>query len=505
MKLSKEYYPLYGLYALLIMANVFIFYFTYVQITGTKALNDYWLNETKKDLIYASHLAEVESNLGYVGFIHNFKNYVIRRTDEYYDKTVDSYEKTKSALESLKYSNENKEYLELIKSIESTLDEYYSKLMLAKEKDKHYLTPEIDQLVKVDDTTAEKSLRRLRDKIVSNQNNQLDTTNNMVIDSNHLSISMGTILIPFFLFLTIFISKLFIDLINRKRELMVIFDSTPSAIILMERSGKILKANSAATEIFGYTTSELESLNLEQLVPKHFREEHKKLRQDFMKHEQSRIMGARSVEIVGIHKDSSELLLNITIVSKVIDGEMKSFCVIKDMTVHTQLKNHAEKDHLTSIYNRRYFDSILNEHVQLAYKNKTALSLFMIDLDNFKNINDNYGHAAGDNAIKEIAEFLVGNTREIDYVARWGGDEFVLLCPGLSGEDAIKQAKRLHQRFNSLIFPWQPKLTLSIGIASSEKGTVMAENSLLEAADKALYFAKSNGRNQIQHYLDTMP
>ncbi len=158
----------------------------------------------------------------------------------------------------------------------------------------------------------------------------------------------------------------------------------------------------------------------------------------------------------------------------------------------------ALTDPLTGFYNQRY----LMRHLRglLATGQANGIAVMMIDVDHFKQINDVYGHPAGDQALKAIAEMLRNRTRVFDTVARYGGEEFVVVMPGAGGAEVEGAAERLRSSIEQMSFcplPGTPiKMTVSIGVAHSEGGDVTPEV-LLKTADQAMYQAKRSGRNRV--------
>jgi len=150
-------------------------------------------------------------------------------------------------------------------------------------------------------------------------------------------------------------------------------------------------------------------------------------------------------------------------------------------------------DKLTQLNNRDFFYASISESMEKLKKKQSYISLLIIDLDNFKSINDTYGHIAGDEILKQFSNILKHNIRDIDIATRWGGDEFVITLPGVNKKDAFKIADRIksdiHRHdffYNNSLF----KVTASIGIASI--GKEMDINAFIDLADKALYKAKTN-------------
>lgn len=169
------------------------------------------------------------------------------------------------------------------------------------------------------------------------------------------------------------------------------------------------------------------------------------------------------------------------------------------------IEKESQQDHLTKIYNRKYIDRILAEEYESANINHWPLSLAFIDLDEFKIINDTYGHLAGDKMLVAIAEFFANNIRETDTLARYGGDEFILLLPGATSHIAQGMLTRLMELLKEKLeveFDGDVlNSTVSIGLASHmDTNDFDTLKDFIRAADKALYKAKEAGRNCLAVY-----
>jgi diguanylate cyclase (GGDEF)-like protein len=166
--------------------------------------------------------------------------------------------------------------------------------------------------------------------------------------------------------------------------------------------------------------------------------------------------------------------------------------------MNAQLEAQSVTDGLTGIKNRRALDQKLEEELGRASRTMTPLSLLLIDVDRFKPYNDEYGHIAGDEVLRQVAALLQRNARTSDFVARYGGDEFVAILPDTGVEEAIYIAERLRHAVE--ISSWRNRaITLTIGAFTSTTACNKDMKTLLEAADKALYRAKQCGRNQAVH------
>ncbi|NLB63821.1 MAG: diguanylate cyclase [Fibrobacter sp.] len=163
-------------------------------------------------------------------------------------------------------------------------------------------------------------------------------------------------------------------------------------------------------------------------------------------------------------------------------------------------------DELTSLYNRRHLFDRLNHHVDLSKRHGNKLGLFILDIDFFKKVNDTYGHQVGDLVLVEISKLLIDTARSTDLVARYGGEELVVLCPETELENTIVAAYRVRIAIENhtikLDDGQELKVTASIGVAeyqalSKEEGTHPTIEEFVEAADAALYRAKKGGRNRV--------
>lgn len=165
-------------------------------------------------------------------------------------------------------------------------------------------------------------------------------------------------------------------------------------------------------------------------------------------------------------------------------------CKIKEQSIH---------DPLTGVYNRHYLNETLPREMARAQRDATPLSIIMIDLDFFKTVNDTYGHAAGDAVIKNVATSLIRSIRQNDFICRYGGEEFIVVMPGMPMDQALARMEECRQEIQNTITPYnlhEISITISGGVSTYNiHGTTQDE--LLKAADDALYTSKINGRNQL--------
>jgi diguanylate cyclase len=162
----------------------------------------------------------------------------------------------------------------------------------------------------------------------------------------------------------------------------------------------------------------------------------------------------------------------------------------------TSLEEKASKDYLTNLYNRKKFDTILNYEFTLMKRNpQRNLALIILDIDNFKVINDTYGHDTGDTILIDIAKIIQLSSRESDIVCRWGGEEFTIALPETSIERAYIVAEKIRKSIENFIFHDNLTITASVGVSQFHSNDDY--NSFFKRADEAMYTAKHSGKNKV--------
>lgn len=163
--------------------------------------------------------------------------------------------------------------------------------------------------------------------------------------------------------------------------------------------------------------------------------------------------------------------------------------------VHRRLEWLAAHDPLTDLNNRRAFNDRIQEELQLYHRKKIPFTLILFDLDNFKSVNDRFGHDVGDTVLRRFAELLKTNTRKTDSICRIGGEEFAVILTGAEGKSAAVSADKIRVLTSELRFTGGCSVTVSGGIAEVAEGDSLT--TLFKRADEALYFSKEHGRNKI--------
>ena len=282
-----------------------------------------------------------------------------------------------------------------------------------------------------------------------------------------------------------------------------VVDAAYDAIITIDQEHNITLFNRAAENLFGYDSSEVLGKPLMQLIPKQYRQHHDRYVNQFARSPvRSRQMNERGL-IYGLHRDGSLLPIEIAISKINVGGLLEFTAIIRDIEDRVRLMNLLKKeavtDQLTGLPNRRELLNVLENALQTGEE----LSIMMLDIDFFKNVNDTFGHEAGDEVLRVLAQVGTANCRPMDIFARWGGEEFVVALPGTNVEAARIMAERLRAKIEAQDFShtWYENrpipFTVSIGVTERAPEEQDMET-LMKRVDEALYKAKESGRNRVE-------
>lgn len=201
-----------------------------------------------------------------------------------------------------------------------------------------------------------------------------------------------------------------------------------------------------------------------------------------------------------------EFLSRVNSMVRLIRAERKTESTIQELIkLEEKLKHMASTDELTGLANRRSFQDHFEWALSNMRRNKEALSIAMIDIDHFKNINDAYGHQTGDSVLIAVSSAIKQASRDNDYAARWGGEEFIVLLHGAGAEQSLSAAQRIRRQIAQINLVAE-QITASIGVSTLLHTTAdeskRSLDQLISTADKALYAAKTSGRNCVVHSRD---
>lgn len=303
-----------------------------------------------------------------------------------------------------------------------------------------------------------------------------------------------------------------------------IFDSTVAAIGITDLDGKYQIVNPAWCHLLGYTPAESKSLHVNDVTPEEDRASSSinlsklisgelpglRLSRRYLR-KNGKVFWA-DLHVSPITNDEG-MLMGLVGVFVDINRQMKAEENLQELNSQLTLSNIelqlamedlnrlARRDALTKLYNRRVLSEILEMEVQRAARSKRGIAVAMADMDNFKSINDFYGHDTGDIALIELAKVLRKEVRTTDFVGRWGGEEFLFIFPETTCKGALIVIERVRTNLEKLRIPVGDKclkLTVSIGLSYHREnydGRV-----LVEEADKAMYLAKERGKNRCEFF-----
>lgn len=206
-------------------------------------------------------------------------------------------------------------------------------------------------------------------------------------------------------------------------------------------------------------------------------------------------------------RSTSTIIMNIIMTLNIL-GSLLIFVVfyiisnnnLKIKKYQKRLKDLAEKDPLTELYNRRSFFEISAPMIRFEKRNSSSMSIAMIDIDDFKHINDTLGHQCGDYVIKSVAKTIKASIRESDILARYGGEEFIILFPETNLENTNIVATKICHHVETLVFDSNLKCTVSIGISDFTENQTIEK--VIHEADTALYNAKRSGKNRVIQFIN---
>lgn len=299
--------------------------------------------------------------------------------------------------------------------------------------------------------------------------------------------------------------KLMFALRESQQKLQTLVDTSLDAVVMADAEGRIVGWNHQASAIFGWSREEiLGQPMILTIIPQRYRDAYAQGLKHFLTAGEGPVMN-RMTETHALHRDGHEFPVELAISAVMIQGKPEFSAFIRDITdrkrVEAELREMATTDFLTGLANRRYFMARMEDELaRLQRLDNLHVAVLMLDLDHFKHVNDSYGHAAGDAVLKHFAVLMQAELRKIDTVGRVGGEEFAIVLPGASPEEAEIFAERLRERvattsptFNDVLTP----VTVSIGITTMLATDTSADAAMIRA-DKALYRAKKKGRNRVE-------
>lgn len=492
---------------------------TYLYIQEKQNTHEIHIHNLQKYNLYSKLMFYA----GYGGYIHNFKNTVLRNDKSRLPLIEAQKSDILSTLKELKKLEDNPEHLELLKNIESTFKEYFSKHpILINAIQENWNPNDTDILVKVNDADVPANLmylfienRKQLDQAVHEQETRFEDFA-LPITFTALTLLFFTVLFGFFVdrrnlnFHKATISNS--ETISYLHQFYDgVLENIHDCIFITDQNGTIEECNQQAMDFFGYNEKELFGQNISVLIPPN---EHKTNHDAYMRSssQKTKILNkGRFLE--AIDKNGRLLPVKITVSPFESDLGLKYIGVVQDVRREHELMNKLEEslqaykkasltDFLTGLLNRNGFYHSAPKLLALSDRNAASVAVIMIDIDHFKQINDQFGHDVGDLVLQKVSDCLQMSSREQDILARWGGEEFILLLQDIEKQQLLELAERTREAVENLLVEHHHStidLTISIGLCyhSAEPGIRQLEQ-MIKCSDNALYQAKENGRNRIE-------
>lgn len=301
------------------------------------------------------------------------------------------------------------------------------------------------------------------------------------------------------------------ELRESEETMAAVGDSVQDAIIMVGAGDRVAFWNPAAERMFGYSLQEMQSKPMHALLagPDDAKKAHEAL-EIFYRTGKGPLLGTVR-EVEGRRRDQSTVPLELALSSVRLRGEWLGVASIRDITerkrYEAQLQHLATTDPLTGLANRRHFMDLANQAFSQAKRYGHPLSVIMIDVDHFKKVNDTYGHAAGDEVLRELAKVGTAALREVDVLGRLGGEEFAALLPETDEAGAVEVAERMRTAFaQNEVATDQGTIyyTVSLGVAALAPAVSRVDD-LINNSDAALYQAKEGGRNRVEVFSNETP
>lgn len=289
-------------------------------------------------------------------------------------------------------------------------------------------------------------------------------------------------------------------LITTSQGLLPFIESLPDAVIIADADHKIVLVNARAGEMFGYSADALAGSDLKMLIPEHHRNAHRMNVKGYFRAPHARPMG-EGRRFSGLRADGTEVPVDIMINAIMLDGVRVAMALVRDVTYQRELEDRLTleslTDEMTGFYNRKHFKAQLKAQFSAFVRSGIPASIVMFDFDNFKVINDQYGHAGGDRVLIDAAKLIMEDLRPSDVACRVGGEEFAIILPNAQLQEAVAFGERVRRLIETVCFKLDGVTfhsTITVGVASFTS-TDKSYDSLMKRADNALYAGKAAGRN----------
>ncbi|MDI3481640.1 MAG: hypothetical protein PWQ97_1295 [Tepidanaerobacteraceae bacterium] len=290
------------------------------------------------------------------------------------------------------------------------------------------------------------------------------------------------------------------ELAKKEATLRAIMESARDAIVMINGQGNVIFWNPAAEQLFGYSREEVMGKELHKFIaPAELYDAYKSSFAKYRAGKKGEYDG-KMLELTAIHKDGRAIEVELSLSKVKIENEWHFVGIMRDISerkkTEEQLYRLSITDPLTGVYNRRFFMQMMEREIERTRRSGRPFSIIMLDLDRFKSVNDRFGHAAGDTVLTQVTELLKKRIRKSDCLARWGGEEFIILLPETSVEDAANLADELRRLLSDMELPEIGHVTASFGVSEFKASDTV--DTIIMRTDSMLYEAKSAGRNCVR-------
>ena len=289
-------------------------------------------------------------------------------------------------------------------------------------------------------------------------------------------------------------------------------ETIPDAALIVNRAGLVLLANSQTESMFRFGSGKLTDQSLQCLLPEPRRAIHARYIEGYFASPRTRSMGS-GIELSGQRNDGSEFPIDVMLKPIELDGAMLALCIIRDITERKRdeaaLKRAMERekelartDFLTGAHNARHFHDLVQQEIDRFQRYERPFTIAFLDLDNFKTVNDLFGHGMGDKVLCAVVQRVSSRLRKTDVVSRLGGDEFACLLTETGREAAQAIIAEIHR---DLLIEMQGQdwpVTFSIGVLTCFN-TPQTADELIKMADNLMYSVKKNGKNAVSYSVYT--
>lgn len=289
------------------------------------------------------------------------------------------------------------------------------------------------------------------------------------------------------------------ELKRAEDKFILLFKNSPIGMAMVSHdTGEFLEVNQALLDYVGYSKEEFLKLTFWDITPREYDDQEQTQIEELNR---TGKFGPNEKEY--IRKDGTRFPIRLSgFKMKDVDSKEVVWGIIEDITLEKAFEKEHEKvkylsitDHLTGLYNRQKLEEVLKNEIDRVSRYHTIFSVILLDVDFFKDVNDTYGHCVGDDVLIAIVDILRHSCRKADSVGRWGGEEFMIICPETDPTDGTKLAEHIRSSIEKHSLPMVGQKTVSVGITGYQKSDDI--KTIITRVDRALYQAKALGRNKV--------